>query len=203
MSLPLENPSSIRLQACSAVVQTLSLVLNYDQYSSEDSTSASRLLSDPLPELMVEVLSESGKAIYSLVNGCEILPNSARVMLAVISSALTVLSQVSKTASIVLSSFLDFERTHQLNIQTDLPIPKLPTPRKAPGKFPIWDENLAHQFLQEMESRNDFDSPSLETIIREHDRTELRDFDASSFVYPTTSEGSIFSLHLTPEASSC
>lgn len=201
MSLPLENPSSIRLQACSAVVQTLGLVLNYDQYSAEDSTSTSRLLADPLPELMVEVLSESGKAIFSLLDSCEILPGSARVMLAVISSTLAVLSQISKTASIVLSSFLEFEKTHQLKIQADLPTPRFSSPQTGSGKFPVWDESLAHQFLQEMESRNDFDSISLETIIREHDRTELRDFDASSFVYPTTSEGSIFSLHLTPEAS--
>lgn len=201
MSLPLESASAIRLQACSAVVQTLSLVLNYDQYSSDDLFYGSRLLLDPIPELMVEVVSESGKAIYSLINSCEILPSSARVMLAVLSSALAVLSQISRTASIVLLSFHQYERTHQLKMLSASPIPNDPAPRTVDGKFPVWDENITHHFLREMETRNDFDSSSLEGIIREHDQTELRDFDASSYMYPTASEESVFSFHLTPESS--
>jgi hypothetical protein len=179
----------------------LGLVLNYDQHSSEDLTYGSRLLHDPLPELMVEVLSETGKAIYSLVNSCDIPVNSARVMLAVLSSALTILSQISKTATFVLSSFQQIERTLQLKTQNDSANLRDYTPRIAYERLPVWDANLAHEFLHEMETRKAFDSSTLEGIIQEYDSSDLRDLDPSSFSYAVTSEGSIFSYHLSPDSS--
>lgn len=203
LQLPLESPGSIRLQACSAVVHALSLVSNYDQYSSEDLTYGSRLLHDPIPELMVEVLSETGKAIYSLVNTCELPEHSGRIMLAVLSSALNTLSQISKSAGYALSSFERIERTYQFKLRCDsttsrgLMIPRIPS-----GKIPVWDGNIAHHFLHEMETEKTFDSSSLEGIIREHVSSDFGDFDSSaSFTYPTTSEGSIFSYHLSPDSS--
>lgn len=201
ITLPLESPGSIRLQACSAVVHALSLVLNYDQHSSEDLTYGSRLLHDPLPDLMVETLSETGKAIYSLVNGCDLPVNSARVMLAVISSALTTLSQISKSATFVLSSFQQIEQTLQPKTQSDSIISRGCTPRIAYTRLPVWDANLTHDFLQEMETRKAFDSSTLEGVIREYDSSDLRDLDPSSFSYTATSEGSIFSYHLSPDSS--
>ncbi|KEF59034.1 uncharacterized protein A1O9_03877 [Exophiala aquamarina CBS 119918] len=202
LKLPLQSPGSIRLQACSAVVHTLSLVANYDQYSSEDLAYGSRLLHDPLPELMVEVLSEAGKAIYSLVNNCELSEQSARVMLAVLSSALRTLSQISKTAGYALLSFEHIERTCQFKLQSGSSTSRASTPWITSGKNPVWDGNIAHYFLHEMETGETFDSSSLEAIIQEHVSSDFRDFDSSSsFTHPTTSEGSMFSYHLSPDSS--
>lgn len=202
LKLPLESPGAIRLQACSAVVHTLTLVSNYDQYSTEDLTYGSKLLHDPIPELMVEVLSETGKAIYSLVNAGELPEQSARIMIAVLSRTLNILAQISRSAGCALLSFDQIERTYQIRLQCDTTTSTGLAPRIPSGKGPVWDGNIAQHFLHEMETGKNFDSSSLERIIRDHVSSDFSDIESSSsFTYPTASEGSIFSYHLSPDSS--
>lgn len=107
---------STRLYACNAIINVLALVLNYDRHSHEDIPTGSRLLSTPVPELTVEVLSRTGKAIFSLRRTGKIQLQTARIMLSVLFGVLTILSSISVTASLVLASF------KRLNLEEDLQI---------------------------------------------------------------------------------
>ena len=99
---PLTDPLLSRLHACHAIIHALNLALNCDRYCPDDSPYGSRLLVDPTPELMVEVLSRCGKAIILSYENNEILSHTAQVMLSVIHSSLNVLCEISQTASFVL-----------------------------------------------------------------------------------------------------
>jgi hypothetical protein len=74
---PLTDPLFSRLHAYDTIIRSLNLALNYDKYCPGDSPYGSKLLLDPTPELMVEVLSRSGKAIILSHDNSEILSRTA------------------------------------------------------------------------------------------------------------------------------
>lgn len=99
----LKTPRLSRLFACTAIVNAISLALTSDRFSGEDSSYGSILLHDPTPGTMIETLSRTSKAIFTLTETGEIDSPTAQTMISVVGSALTILSRVSTTATFVLS----------------------------------------------------------------------------------------------------
>lgn len=99
----LKDPRLSRLFACTAVVNAIGLALTSDRFSGHDSGYGSILLHDPTPATMIETLSRTSKAIFTLTDTGEIDSSTAQTMISVVGSALSILSRVSTTASFVLS----------------------------------------------------------------------------------------------------
>ena len=115
----LRSPLLSRLYACNAVVNTLALALDHDRFSDDDSHLGSILLRDPTPIVTVEVLSRTGKAIFLLYDTGDITLSTTKTMIAVVVTALTVVSQVSETASYILSSFREMCIKKNINIRSN------------------------------------------------------------------------------------
>lgn len=168
---PLSDPMSTRLHACNAIVNTLTLAMNYDRYSADDTPYGSRLLFDPTPELMVEVLSQAGKAVLTLHKAGKVDVSSAQIMLSVNFSALKVLSNISMTASFVLSSLEHISAKGNLRTKTDSEASsKGPVAR---GKDMEWlakcDSRAIDDFLQETQIQANMDPQYLDKIIRKYE----------------------------------
>jgi len=99
----LKNPTLSRSRACQAIINTLSLSLNFDRHSDDQSSYGSKLLLDPAPEIMAEVLLRTGSSILLMQKAGEVLPYIAQTMLSIVFSALNVISEISRKASFVLS----------------------------------------------------------------------------------------------------
>ena len=168
---PLADPTGIRLQACKAIISTLTLTMSYDKYSDE-TPCKSRLLLDPTPELMVEVLSRAGKAILVMFHTQKILATTAQVMFCVIVDALTILSSISKTASFVLSSFINSISFTRLKVKPDSPsknngpIAK----REQVQHLSTCGSDSIDEFLQETQIQADIDNLHLDKTIAKHEQ---------------------------------
>lgn len=129
----------------------MNLALNADRYSHDDSPYGSRLLHDPTPEYMIELLSRCGKAIFACHADGEIPSHAAQVMLSVICSSLTILCQISQTASFVLSSFRIIGNAAGLKIKND----ELNETKKAKAQdvptLAACDPTFIDGFLREMQ----------------------------------------------------
>ncbi|KIX09122.1 uncharacterized protein Z518_00200 [Rhinocladiella mackenziei CBS 650.93] len=169
---PLTDPILSRLHACNAIVNALSLVLNSDRYSEDESPYGSRILLDPTPELMVETLSRAGKAIFLLLESNKITSTTGQIMLSVIFSALNIISQISVTASFVLSSFHYLNSKHGLKIRGDDQF----TPMEACAEnIPILsmcESNFIDEFSQEMQIQASFGASNLDTTIKKYEHPE-------------------------------
>ena len=168
---PLADPTSIRLQACNAIVNTLTLTMSYDKYSDE-TPCRSRLLHDPTPELMVEVLSRAGKAILLMFHTQKTQALTAQIMLCVIVDALNILSSISKTASYVLSSL-----THSISFSSLKVKSESPTGNNGPTAKPEQIQHLStcgsdsiDEFLQETQIQADIDQLHLDKTIAKHEQ---------------------------------
>ncbi|RVX65789.1 hypothetical protein B0A52_10320 [Exophiala mesophila] len=112
----LKNPVLSRLYACKAIVNALSLGLQADRHSLNPGSYPSRLLLEPVPEIQVEALSLACSAIFLLHRSKELSTANAKVMLSVISTALNILSQISITASFVMTSVHEQSSKHGINM---------------------------------------------------------------------------------------
>ena len=168
---PLADSTSIRLQACNAIVNTLTLTISYDKYS-EETPYKSRLLHDPTPELMVEVLSRAGKAMLLMFHTGKIQAPTAQIMLCVIVDALNILSSISKTASYVRSSL-----THSISFTSLKVKSESSTTNHGPTAKPEQIQYLSTcssdsigKYLQETQIQADIDSLYLDKTIAKHER---------------------------------
>lgn len=170
----LRDPSLSRLHACSAIVNALSLALNCDRYSQDSSRFGSRLLHDPTPELMTEVLSRTGKAIFSLHEAHKLPSSTAQTMLSVIFCALTVLSQVSMSSTLVLSSLQHINSKHKLKIRSEDPRTPMTASAEDLAILSKCDYNFVDEFLQEMQINASLDPSSLDKTIQRFETTACR-----------------------------
>jgi hypothetical protein len=171
---PLPDPTSARLRACNAIVNALSLAMSCDRYAAGDESSPyrSRLLLDPTPELMVEVMSRTGQAILGLRRAGKTPQYTAQVMLSVVFSALTVLSTVSVTASYVLASLVqlgakeglkhrDDDVGHRCHVASPDTVELLATCCDDPV--------FVDEFLQEMQIQANIDPQTLDRTLQKYE----------------------------------
>ena len=165
--------------------------MNYDRYSHDDSSYGSRLLLDPTPDLMLEVLCRTGKAVFSLLKHEKIQPHTAQIMLSVVFSALATLSTISVTASFVLSSFEQLSSKENLRIKTD---------SQASDKGPIakphniqllskCDSRFIDDFLQETQIQANLDPQNLDKTIKRYEKSAPM---TTSFPEPTNNVNDLF-----------
>ena len=172
----LKDLKSSRSQACSAIVNALSLAMSCDRYSDDDSPYGSILLLDPTPELMVEVLSRAGKAILSLYQSEKLRLQTAQVMLSVVFSALTVLMKLSVTASFVLSSLHALRSKQNLKIKNDDQCTTA-GPIACPRDIPLLsacDSTFIDEFLRESQIQANIDPLHLDRTINKYEDLETR-----------------------------
>lgn len=172
----LTDSTSLRLQACNAVVNVLTLAMSYDRYSDDESPYRSRFLRDPTPELMVEVLSRAGKAILSMFHGQKIQASTSQIMLSVILSALTILSSISHTASYTLSSLIRLSSLGNLKITLDSQSSnKEPVAKPEQVQFLSGcDSDVVDEFLQETQIQASLDNLHLENTIAKYEQIRQR-----------------------------
>ncbi|KAK4941638.1 hypothetical protein LTR10_018516 [Elasticomyces elasticus] len=168
------DPASTRLHACNAIVNALTLAMNYDRYSHDDSPYGSRLLLDPTPDLMLEVLCRTGRAGFSLLKHEKIPPHTAQIMLSVVFSALGALSTISVTASFVLTSFEQLSSKENLRVKRDT---------QGSARGPIanthniqllcrCDSRFIDDFLQETQIQANLDPLSLDKTIQRYEKSK-------------------------------
>ena len=168
---PLADSTSIRLEACNAIVNTLTLTMSYDKYSDE-TPCKSRLLHDPTPELMVEVLSRAAKAVLLMFHTQKVQAHTVQIMLCVLVEALTILSSISKTASYVLSSL-----THSISFTSLKVKAQSSTPNNGLAAKPEQIQHLSTcgsksigEFVQETQIQADIDNLHLDKTIAKHEQ---------------------------------
>ena len=169
---PLADSTSIRLQACNAIINTLTLTMSYDKYSDE-APYKNRLLHDPTPELMVEVLSRAGKAILLMFHTQKIQAPPAQIMLCVLMDGLSILSSISNTASYVLSSLIRSVSITSLKINPDGP-PSNKGPTAEPEQaqhLSMCDSDFVDEFLQETQIQASIDQLHLDKTIAKYEHT--------------------------------
>lgn len=101
---PLHDPKLSRLYATNAIINAVSLALNYDRFVENESPYSSILLMDPTPITMIEAMSRTAQAVFSLLETDKITSATAQIMVSVAISALASLSQISDSASFALTS---------------------------------------------------------------------------------------------------
>lgn len=181
---PLNDPRLSRSYACTAIVNAVSLALNYDRYS--DDTCGSILLRDPTPIIMVETLSRLGTSIFLLYESGKVDTTAAQMMVSVAVAALTVLSQVSVTATFALTSLRQGCAKHKLsakNRDPSIPAPSNPEDLKL---LAMCDGDFIDEFLQEMKLIEASDNSSmLEKTIAKYEHSQV-DHQISPSVFPTS-----------------
>lgn len=170
---PLSDPNTIRLNACKAIINALTLPMNYDRYSQEDSPYASRLLCDPTPELMVEVLARTGNAIFTVHRDGKIEVHTAQIMLSFVFSALTVLCAISVSASFVLSSLTHIASSDGLKIKTDnqSSADGLVARQKDIQLLSRCDTQYVGEFLREAQIQTNMNILTLDGTIKKYEKT--------------------------------
>ncbi|KIX03975.1 uncharacterized protein Z518_07528 [Rhinocladiella mackenziei CBS 650.93] len=172
----LRNPFLSRHYACQGVVNALSLILQLDRHSDPDSVYSSLFLLDPVPELMVEVLSRTGSAIFLLHDKGLVAPSPAQTMLSVVMTVLSILSQISVTASLVLLSMTQRNVEHKLKIRDDYLYTPISSNAEMSWALSTCDRHFVDEFLQEMKIQASVDGSILERTIRKYEDTaEIRD----------------------------
>ncbi|OQV07559.1 hypothetical protein CLAIMM_11975 [Cladophialophora immunda] len=166
----LEEPAVLRQQACNAIVQTLSLVMSCDRYSCDDSPYGSRLLHDPTPELMVEVLARAGRAVLCLHETSKTSLQAAQIMLSVIFSALNIISQISVVASFVKAHLRQIAAGQNIRIQED-PLRPMSAPSHHADVLSKCNAKSIESFLQESQIQTMLDPWSLEKTVRSYDKS--------------------------------
>lgn len=160
---PLKDPKLSRLHACTAIANAISLALNYDRYSEDESPYESLLLRDPTPITMVETLSRTGKAVFLLFENEKINAATAQMMISVVVAALTVLSQVSVTASSVLTLLRQKCPKTKLKVKINGQPPVQRTDRDPEHVelLGMCDRDFIDEFFQEMKIMEASDGRSL------------------------------------------
>lgn len=148
---PLTDPIFSRSRACHSIVNAMNLALNCDRYSHDESPYGSRLLHDPTPEYMVEVLSRSGKAIISCRSNREIASHTAQVMLSVICTSLNVLCHISQTASFALSSFESIGAASGLRVKSEECSKAMKAKDEHIATLSMCNSTFADEFSREMQ----------------------------------------------------
>ena len=145
--------------------------MSYDKYSDE-TPCKSRLLHDPTPELMVEVLSRTAKTMLLMFHTQKIQAATAQIMLRVTVEALTILSSISKTASYVLSSL-----THSISFTSLKVKSESSTTNNGLAAKPGQIQHLSTcgtdsigEFLQETQIQADIDNLHLDKTIAKHEQ---------------------------------
>jgi hypothetical protein len=121
---------------------------------------------------MVEVLSRCGKAIISSHKNGEIPSHNAQIMLSVIHISLNVLSQISQTASFVLSSFRHDCSTTKLKIRSDDYHKPIMAREEHLSTISACDPNFIDEFLQEMQVQASLGSSQIDCIAKEYRNEE-------------------------------
>jgi hypothetical protein len=148
---PLTDSIFSRSRACHSIVNAMNLALNCDRYSHDESPYGSRLLHDPTPEYMVEVLSRCGKAIFSCHDKREIPSHTAQVMLSVICTSLNVLCHISQSAFFALSSFRSIGAVSGLKVKSDECCKAMKAKDEHISTLSACDATFANEFLREMQ----------------------------------------------------
>jgi hypothetical protein len=164
----LQNSTLSRSRACQAIINTLSLSLNFDRHSDDQSSYGSKLLLDPAPELMAEVLLRTGSAVLLMHKSGEVASYPAQTMLSIIFSALNVLSEISRKASFVLSIFRAECLVRNLKVIHE---PLGETLRASTTDLAVLatcSSDVIQNFLQEMQVHVALDSSHLADMINSH-----------------------------------
>lgn len=167
----LKSPHLSRLYVCKSIVNTLSLCLLADRHSPEASPYKSRFLLDPVPEIQVEALSLACSAILLLHQTKELSSTGAKAMLSVVMTVLRILSQISHTASFVLTSMHDATVKVGLVMTDDIPNIVLPTRRnvEASALLSLCDHDFIDDFSQEMMVQVHADSSMVDRMIQKYE----------------------------------
>lgn len=164
----LQNSTLSRSRACQAIINTLSLSLNFDRHSDDQSSYGSKLLLDPAPELMAEVLLRTGSAVFLMHKAGEVAPYTAQTMLSIIFSALNVLSEISRKASFILSIFREECLVRNLKVIHE---PLGETLRASATDLAVLatcGSDVIQNFLQEMQVQVALDPSHLADMINSH-----------------------------------
>lgn len=168
---PLKDPQLSRLFACSAIVNAISLALNRDRYCDDGGPYESILLLDPTSITMIEALWRTAKAICLLHVNEELSSSAAKMMLSVLTTALTVLSQISVTASFSLTSISQLCTKTNLTLNRDHDRrPKRLDPEQQ-QLLRSCDCDFIDEFMQEMRINASRDRSLLDTTIARYEQT--------------------------------
>ena len=140
-----------RLYSCNAIVNAITLALNHDRYTEGLSSHGSILLRDPSPSLMVETLSRTGKSIFRLHETGRVTNSTAQIMISVVVSALTVLSDVSMTSTFVLASIRQSCASMNIKFRSDSQHMPMSLDSKQREILSNCDCSTIDDFLQEMQ----------------------------------------------------
>jgi hypothetical protein len=166
----LNKPLLSRLYACNAIVNTLTMVMNHDRYAADDARFGSILLRDPTPVVMVEVLSRAGKGIIRLFEDGKFAQSTAQTLIAVVITALKVVSQISTTAGYVLSSLQKSCDEKKLKVRSNSQFTHITAKPNQLSLLTLCDCDFVDEFLQEMRSQSRADSMFLERTIAKHEK---------------------------------
>lgn len=164
----LKSSTLSRSRACQAIINTLSLSLNFDRHSDDQSPYGSKLLLDPAPELMAEVLLRTGSAVLLMHKNGEVASYTAQTMLSIVFSALNVLSEISRKASLVLSLLRAECLAQNLKVIHE---PLGETLRASATDLAVLatcSPHVIQNFLQEMQVQVALDSSHLADMIKLH-----------------------------------
>ena len=165
----LAEPTMSRLYACNAIVNALTLALNYDRYAEDSASLGSILLRDPSPSFMVETLSRTSKSIFRLHEMSKVTLSTTQMMLSVIVSALTVLSQVSVTATFVLASIRQLCAKTNTKFRSDGLHRPMPLDAKYREILSTCTTSTIDDFLQEMQIQASGDSAFMDRNIAKYE----------------------------------
>ena len=147
---PLADLALSPLHACHAIVKALNLALTCDRYCRDDSPFGNRILLDPNPSHMVEVLSRCGKAILHCHQQGEISSHNTQHMFSVVCNSLEILCQVSHAASTALSSIRSIASATRVGIGNENCRDTAAAQREVLPSGSFYDEGSISRFLQEL-----------------------------------------------------
>lgn len=167
----LGNPLLSRLYACKVIVNTLSLGLQADRHSLNPSSYQSRFLLEPVPEIQVEALSLACQAIFLLHKTKELSTSNAKVMLSVILTVLDILSQISVTASFVVTSLQELSTKNGIDMShEDTHVSQRPvTDPEPPLDVSLCDRQFMDGFSQEMNIQVHADGSMIDRLIQKYE----------------------------------
>ncbi|OQV08091.1 hypothetical protein CLAIMM_12413 [Cladophialophora immunda] len=163
----LKNPVLSRSTCCQAIVNVLSLVLTHDRHSTvDDFAYGSKLLLDPSPELMAEVLLRTGNAILVMHTSGEISTYTTQTMLSIIFSASTIVSEISRKAALVLSILRQACAARNLKVFEEDPRCTLRAPTTDLAVLAACNLEAVSSFLQEMEVQSALHASNLNNMVK-------------------------------------
>lgn len=147
---PLKNPLFSRLLACTTIVNTLNMALNYDRFSGDESPHGSVLLLDPTPITVLEALSRTNKAVFTLFGAGKVDLHTVRMMTSVVGTALTILSKILVTASYALTWLRQRCDENNIKLVLDTHHTVDPDSKEQYDLLARCDGDYVDEFLQEM-----------------------------------------------------